>query len=93
MLGCFWKAHGDYHPSIWNRPPLDKNIPERFFGLLRHDGTPKPATAAFKSDHNELAEAEFSSDWLDMSVEDFDKNPKSSLARLYGRFRESHSLK
>ena len=92
MSGGFWKAYGDYHPSIWNWPPLDKNIPERFFGLLRYDGTRKPATTAFKPDHNELAEAELSSDWLDMSMEDFDKNPESSLPRLYGRFRESHSL-
>lgn len=92
MLGGFWKSYGDYHPSIWNWPPLDKNIPERFFGLLRHDGTPKPAINAFKSDYNDLAEAEFSSDWLDMPVEDFHKNPESSLPRLYGRFREFHSF-
>ncbi len=93
MLGGFWKSYGDYHPSIWDWPPLDKNIPERFSGLLRHDGAPKPATTAFNSDDNELAEAELSSDWLDMSEEDFYKNPESSLVRLYRRFRESHSFK
>ncbi len=92
LIGGFWKSFGDYHPSIWNRPPLDRNLPERYFGLLRHDGSPKPAAAVFKSADTELGEAEPSIDWLDMSEEDYYKNPTTNLSRLYGRFREYYDL-
>jgi hypothetical protein len=92
LIGGFWKSFGDYHPSTWNRPPLDRNLPERYFGLLRHDGSPKPAAAVFKSADTELPEAEPPTDWLDMSEEDYYKNPTSNLPRLYGRFREYYDL-
>ena len=92
ILGAFWKSFGDYHPSIWSWPPLDMNVEERFKGILRHDRTPKPAATAFKSAVAERPEVEPSRDWLDMPEEDFYKNPKSSLSRLYRRFRECHRL-
>jgi len=91
-LGAFWQSYGDYHPSIWSWPPLDSNVDERFRGILRHDRTPKPAAAAFKSAITKLPEAELSTEWLDMPEEDFYKNPKSSLSRLGRRFREYYSF-
>ena len=90
--GVFWKSFGDYHPSIWSWPPLNMNVEERFKGILRHDQTLKPAAAAFKSAVAERPEVEPSRDWLDMPEEDFYKNPKSGLSRLYRRFRECHEL-
>ncbi len=38
LLWCF----ADYHESLWDRPPCDTKLHERFFGLLRPDGTLKP---------------------------------------------------
>ncbi|MGD8372527.1 MAG: hypothetical protein PVF76_17220 [Syntrophobacterales bacterium] len=91
-LGAFWQSYADYHPSIWSRPPLDSNVDERFRGILRHDRTVKPAAAAFKSAVIELPETELSTEWLDMTEEDFYKNAKSSLSRLGRRFREFYSF-
>ncbi|MGD8530994.1 MAG: hypothetical protein PVG97_08440 [Syntrophobacterales bacterium] len=88
----FWQSYADYHPSIWSRPPLDSNVDERFRGILRHDRTVKPAAAAFKSAVIELPETELSTEWLDMTEEDFYKNAKSSLSRLGRRFREFYSF-
>ncbi|HYX12087.1 MAG TPA: glycoside hydrolase family 2 TIM barrel-domain containing protein, partial [Candidatus Acidoferrum sp.] len=38
LLWCF----ADYESALWDRPPLDDNRHERFFGLIRADGRPKP---------------------------------------------------
>lgn len=38
VLWCF----ADYHQDLWQRPPCDEVIHERFFGLVRPDGSRKP---------------------------------------------------
>jgi endo-1,4-beta-mannosidase len=38
MLWCF----ADYIPELWNLPPCQNAVHERFFGLVRPDGTLKP---------------------------------------------------
>lgn len=38
MLWCF----ADYIPELWQRPPCDQAQHERFFGLVRPDGSLKP---------------------------------------------------
>lgn len=38
MLWCF----ADYIPELWQRPPCDEAQHERFFGLVRPDGSLKP---------------------------------------------------
>jgi endo-1,4-beta-mannosidase len=38
MLWCF----ADYVPELWSRPPCDEAQHERFFGLVRGDGSLKP---------------------------------------------------
>jgi hypothetical protein len=90
MIGCFWGSYGDYHPTVWTRPPLDRNVPERFAGLFRHDGSPKVAAALFKSlaASAESGDSEASADWLDVTEEEYLQDPESHLRRLYLRFRE-----
>ena len=38
VLWCF----ADYVPELWDRPPCDESRHERFFGLVRPDGSLKP---------------------------------------------------
>jgi endo-1,4-beta-mannosidase len=92
LMGAFWKSYGDYHPSIWEWPPLDKRTIERFSGLVRHDGTPKIAASAFKSMPISSESDEISSEWLDLTHEEYYQYPDQHLRRLYGRFREYCSL-
>ena len=40
--GAFAWCFGDYDPTLWDRPPCDVVIHERFFGLFRADGRLKP---------------------------------------------------
>jgi hypothetical protein len=92
MLGAFWKSFGDYHPSIWNWPPFDGNVSERHFGLLRHDGSAKPAAVAFREDTAEKPKKEKSDTWVDVPKEEFLKHPKGHVTRLYHRFREYYDV-
>jgi endo-1,4-beta-mannosidase len=88
--GAFWGAFGDYHSTVWTRPPLHRNVPERFAGLVRHDGSPKAAAAPFESltASAESGDSEVSADWLDVTEEEYLQDPESNLRRLYLRFRE-----
>jgi endo-1,4-beta-mannosidase len=38
LVWCF----ADYSPDLWDRPPCDRSRHERFFGLVRPDGSLKP---------------------------------------------------
>jgi len=91
MIGAFWGSYGDYHPTLWTRPPLDRNVPERFSGLIRHDGSPKVAATLF----NPAAEgghSEVPAGWLDITEEEYLRAPEPQLRRLYLRFRECQAL-
>lgn len=92
LMGAFWKSYGDYHPTIWKWPPLDKLKTERFSGLVRYDRTPKVAASVFKCGSAALGFEEISSEWLDLTHEEYYQDPNQHLKRLYGRFRECCSL-
>jgi endo-1,4-beta-mannosidase len=44
LIWCF----ADYHPSIWDRPPCSDSWHERYFGLVRPDGSLKPHAQVIK---------------------------------------------
>ena len=92
LMGAFWKSYGDYHPAIWKWPPLDQRQTERFSGLVRYDGTPKDAVSVLKSGPSVSGLEEISSEWLDLTHEEYYQDPDQHLRRLYGRFREYCSL-
>ena len=87
MGAAVWCAN-DYSERIWYEPPLDQSVHERFFGLWRADGSPKPAVRAVESfgARERLALCRDLS-WVDIAPEDFYKSPRWNLARLYSRFR------
>jgi endo-1,4-beta-mannosidase len=86
LLWCF----SDYAPSRFARPPLDRAVHERTFGLWRADGSPKPAVAAL-TDRRKTSRvapprvADLS--WLDIDVAAFASDRRGQLARLYRRYR------
>jgi endo-1,4-beta-mannosidase len=41
-LGALAWCYADYHQSLWDRPPCSESTHERFFGLVRPDGSLKP---------------------------------------------------
>jgi endo-1,4-beta-mannosidase len=96
MTGAMAWCYGDYHPGLWNRPPLQENPHERHFGLFRHDGSAKPAVQAFSEFAGRLAAgAQPAADpqaaaWLEgEDPERFYDHPRAELPRLYKKYTMS----
>jgi endo-1,4-beta-mannosidase len=47
-IGALPWCFADYHPSLWDRPPYSDSWHERYFGLLRPDGSFKPHAKTLK---------------------------------------------
>ncbi len=48
VIGALAWCFADYHPSLWDKPPCDESRNERFFGLVRPDGSLKPHAQILK---------------------------------------------
>ena len=86
-LGAVYWNFSDYHPSLWKKPPFDRAVHERFFGLFRGDGTPKPSAFSIKKLSGELDPPGRIKVKLNIP-KDYYSNPKENLKRLYIQFRE-----
>jgi endo-1,4-beta-mannosidase len=85
MLWCY----ADYAPELWDRPPCDESRHERFFGLVRPDGTLKPHAAVvkrFAATQPRVRPAQRSVT-LDVSPETYYQDPLAHARRLYEVFR------
>lgn len=90
FLGALLWCFGDYSLELWQTPPLDEAVHERFFGLWRRDRSAKPAVAAVQQALAATEERRGSDDmtWIDMAPEHFYTAPSAHLHRLYRRFCE-----
>jgi endo-1,4-beta-mannosidase len=48
VIGALAWCFADYHPSLWDKPPCSESWHERFFGLVRPDGSLKPHANVIK---------------------------------------------
>ncbi|MCS6815869.1 MAG: beta-galactosidase [Blastocatellia bacterium] len=88
FAGALLWCYSDYAPALWDHPPFDEAPHERFFGLWRADGTPKPVVDVVRTwsglprhaPHRDFT-------WIDIAPEEFFKSPRLHLPRLYDRFR------
>jgi endo-1,4-beta-mannosidase len=79
MVWCF----SDYPAEIWDRPPLDIAPHERFFGLWRADGTPKPAARHLARYSNVERKAAPIPNWIDADPASYYDAPLRTLKYLY----------
>jgi hypothetical protein len=75
-------------PGVSDDPPLDAATWERWFGLWRVDGSPKPAVAEVTSFENLRRVPPPDVPWIDIDQEEFSTRPHEHLRRLYRRFCE-----
>ena len=77
---------------MYDRPPFDRAIRERSFGLVRADGTEKPAAQAIRSFALRLARGDVTigtaPKLLDVSVDEYYTSPNEHFSRLYARWLE-----
>lgn len=84
VIWCF----ADYVPELWDRPPCDEAKHERFFGLVRPDGSPKPHAEAIKrfAASQPRVRPAVRTVTLDVSPEEYYAQPERHAQRLYDRY-------
>ncbi|MGZ8868196.1 MAG: glycoside hydrolase 5 family protein [Thermoanaerobaculia bacterium] len=88
--GAYGWCYGDYDARLFDRPPFKNAFRERTFGLVRADGSEKPAAAAFRNFKKTRGvsgggASSFAAipHVLDMSAEDYYRAPDVNFERLY----------
>ncbi len=87
IIGALAWGFSDYDPSLWDEPPLDQKIHERFSGLFRWDKTPKIAAKLIQQYPRQIDSKEISWDWVDITSEEYQETPFRHLPRLYRNFQ------
>ena len=87
-IGAMLWCYADYDASIWESPPLDLAVHERSFGLWRADGSPKPAVTAVTDSVGAARLDSPADEWIDVDADEFFRDPKAHLPRLYRRYRD-----
>ncbi len=93
LVWCF----ADYVPDLWDRPPCEESRHERFFGLVRPDGSLKPHAQVlreFAATQPTVQRKPLRRVELDVSPDEYYAAPTDHLLRLYQRYlnEESHRL-
>jgi endo-1,4-beta-mannosidase len=91
---CAW-CYADYDPRLFTRPPLDTAVRERTFGLVRADGTDKPAADVFRAfrrrrDAGALPRGNVPA-VLDVSADAYYEDPALHFERLYAIWVEDRA--
>ena len=84
MLWCY----ADYIPELWNKPPCDNAVHERFFGLVRPDGSLKPHAKVIQEFAKTNPQVKPIPDYAKISVnaDKFYKEPLGHLVVLYQEY-------
>jgi endo-1,4-beta-mannosidase len=92
--GAYAWCYGDYDSRLFNRPPISTAIRERTFGLVRADGSEKPAAAVFRR-FRQCRDADARSGApvkvevplvLDVTADEYYSAPGKHFARLYAKW-------
>ena len=88
MLWCF----ADYTDDQWTSPPCDEAIHERFFGLVRPDGSLKPHAEVIRrfAARHPLVQSPTRPVELDVTQDEFYAAPRQEVERLYEDWRNRY---
>ena len=93
--GAYGWCYGDYDARLFARPPLATAVRERTFGLVRADGTEKPAAGVFRAlrarrDAGDLVRGHVPR-VLDVSADEYYWSPAAHFDRLYAHWLAERS--
>jgi endo-1,4-beta-mannosidase len=89
-VGALPWCFADYDESLWKRPPLDHAWHERYFGLVRPDGSLKPHAEVIKrfAATNPTVRPPSPRARIAVTGREYYGDPKRNLVELYREFRE-----
>ncbi|MFN2602470.1 MAG: hypothetical protein ABR582_06920 [Gemmatimonadaceae bacterium] len=87
--GAYAWCYGDYDSQLFDKAPFATAIRERTFGLVRADGSEKPAAQVFRRvrkrrDEGSPGRSHEVASILDVSADEYYRSPKENFERLYG---------
>lgn len=92
MTGALAWCYADYHPFLYQLAPLQENPHERHFGLVRYDGSVKPALGAMSAAAENPVQSLARLSWLpDEEKDAYYEDPQRNLAQLFTRFKTEWS--
>ena len=91
--GAYAWCYADYDPKLFDRAPFDHAFRERSFGLVRADGSEKPAAREIRAFARRLERGEVAlgsaPKLLDVSADAYYAAPDAHFRRLYARWCET----
>jgi endo-1,4-beta-mannosidase len=95
VSGAYAWCYADYDAQLFDRPPLDRAIRERSFGIVRADKSEKPAALVFRSLRQRRDDGATVSgavpSVLDVSADEYYRTPAAHFERLYGKWLEKRT--
>jgi endo-1,4-beta-mannosidase len=90
VIGALAWCFADYHPSLWDRPPCSESWHERFFGLVRPDGSLKPHAISIKefAETNPMVKPAAKVISLPYSSSDYYEDTLEKLLTLYQEWND-----
>jgi endo-1,4-beta-mannosidase len=84
MVWCY----ADYVPELWDLPPCNNSRHERFFGLVRSDGSLKPHAKVFQEFAATTPQVKPIPDYakFELDPDEFYKNPQPQLLDFYTQY-------
>ena len=88
--GAYAWCYADYDARLFTLPPLATAVRERTFGLVRADGSEKPAADVFRRfrkrrDEGALVQAAVPG-VLDVTADEYYRDPGNHFGRLYAKW-------
>lgn len=96
-LGALAWCFSDYDPRMWDRPPFDRAIRERTFGITRADGSLKPAGVEFQRFSHRLRTGEMKG-WgkekvtFPTTTEQYYQDPSRHFSEMYRWYLKKKGL-
>ncbi len=88
MRGAFGWCFADYHPALYDKPPLRENRHERYFGVTHWDGSVKPALSSLGSWGGQPCLTPELPSWLLRENQDrFYDDPISNLRKWFNAYK------
>lgn len=86
--GAFVWCFADYSSDLWHKPPCDEAWHERFFGLVRPDGSLKPHAEVIRAfaQTQPRVQSATRTVTLDITPDEFYRNPTQHTRRLYEQY-------
>jgi len=88
IAAAFVSSFADIDSTLWEKPPYKERVSERFYGLFRWNGEPKPAAKLFSESPRRRTPGDPDWTWIDMDPKDYAEDPTRNLKHLYGKFRD-----